>query len=386
MDIPRQLKLDNLLKNKSYFLLGPRQTGKSWLINHTLGQYRVYNLLESETFLKLSYAPQRIREEITPEDRLIIIDEIQKLPTLLDEVHLMIEKYPIHFLLTGSSARKLKRSGINLLGGRARMQYFHPLSFSELKEHFDLTQALNNGLLPSIYFSDAADLDLNAYIGMYLKEEIAASAVARNIPAFSRFLGMAALCNAKIINFSNIANDAQVPRTTIHEYFEILKDTLLAYEIPAWKKTKKRKPVSTSKLYFFDPGVVRVLQHRGLVQKGSPEFGELFETYLCHELKTYLDYRMQERDICYWRSTSGIEVDFIVNDTMAIEVKSSATISYQDLKGLKALQEENTSLKHFIVVNLEKTLRNVDGIQILPWQVFLEKLWDNAFFSDANNS
>lgn len=382
MNIPRTLNLPNLLKDKSYFLFGPRQTGKSWLIDHTLGQYRIYNLLESETFLKLSYAPQRIREEITSEDRIIIIDEIQKLPSLLDEVHLIIEKYPIHFLLTGSSARKLKRSGINLLGGRARMQYFHPLSFNELKGDFELTQALNNGLLPSIYSSNAAELDLKAYVGMYLKEEIAAEGVARNIPAFSRFLEVAALCNSKIINFSNIANDAQVPRTTIHEYFEILKDTLLAYEIPVWKKTKKRKPISTSKFYFFDTGVVRILQHRSRVKPGSPEFGELFETYLCHELKTYIDYRIPDGSLNYWRSTSNIEVDFILFDTIAIEVKTTATVSMNDLKGLKILQEENTSLKHFIVVCFEKTPRKIGNIHILPWTIFLNQLWSDAFLDD----
>lgn len=379
MHISRTLDLPKLLKEKSYFLFGPRQTGKSWLIDHTLGQYRTYNLLDSETFLKLSFAPQRIREEITPSDRFIIIDEIQKLPNLLDEVHLIIEKYPIHFLLTGSSARKLKRSGINLLGGRARMQYFHPLTFAELEDKFDLTQALNNGLLPSIYFSNAADLDLKAYIGMYLKEEIAAEGVARNIPAFSRFLEVAALCNAKIINFSNISNDAQVPRTTIHEYFEILKDTLLAYEIPAWNKTKKRKPTSTSKFYFFDTGVVRVLQHRSKVQPGSPEFGELFENYICHELKSYIDYRCPDGQLHYWRSTTGLEVDFILNDNIAIEVKTSATVSHHDLKGLKALQQESTNLKHFIVICFEKTPRQIDDIHILPWSDFLRNLWNDVF-------
>ncbi len=382
MNIPRQLDLNKLLKDKSYFLIGPRQTGKSWLIDRTLSQYRIYNLLESETYLKLSYSPQRIREEITSKDKIIIIDEIQKLPSLLDEVHLIIEKFSIHFLLTGSSARKLKRSGVNLLGGRARMQHFHPLSYAELKENFDLTRALNHGLLPSLYFSESVDQDLKAYIGMYLKEEIAAEGLSRNIPAFSRFLEVAALCNAKLINYTNIANDAQVARTTIHEYFEILKDTLIGYEVTAWKKSKKRKPLSTSKFYFFDTGVVRTLQHRSEVKPGSPEFGELFETYLCHELHTYVDYRSPDGLINYWRSTSGVEVDFIMNDKIAIEIKTSATISHTDLKGLKALQEEKSNIKHYIMVCFEKTPRFVDNIHILPWKVFLEKLWDDYFIAD----
>ncbi len=379
MDIPRRLKLSNLLKDKSYFLFGPRQTGKSWLIQHTMRQGRIYNLLESETFLKLSYAPQRIREEITPQDKFIIIDEIQKLPSLLDEVHLIIEQYPIHFLLTGSSARKLKRTGVNLLGGRARMQYFHPLTRAELKENFELVRAINHGLLPAMYFSHSVEQDLRAYSGMYLKEEIAAEGLVRNIPAFSRFLEVAALCNAKLINFSNIANDAQVPRTTIHEYFEILKDTLLSYEIPVWKKSKKRKPISAMKFYFFDTGVVRTLQHRGKVQPGTPEFGELFETYICHELHTYIDYCLPEGTIHYWRSVSGSEVDFIINDKVAIEIKASTNVSYSDLKGLKALQEEKSSIKHYMIVCLENTPRRVDNIHIVPWNVFLEQLWDDQF-------
>jgi predicted AAA+ superfamily ATPase len=379
MYIPRLLNLPNLLKSKSYFLLGPRQTGKSQLIAHTLSNYRVYNLLESETFLRLSHSPQRLREELMPQDKWIIIDEIQKLPHLLDEVHLIIEKYSIHFLLTGSSARKLKRSGVNLLGGRARMQAFHPLIYMELKEQFDLTRALNHGLLPSHYFSDAIEQNLQAYVGMYLKEEIAAEGLTRNVPAFSRFLEVAALCNAQLINFSKIANDAQVARTTVHEYFEILKDTLLAYEVPAWKKTKKRKPLSTSKFYFFDTGVVRSLQHRSHVQPGSPEFGEGFETYICHELHAFVDYCAPNTSIHYWRSTSGLEVDFIVGDTLAIEVKSSSHISHNDLKGLKALQEENTEIQHYLVVCLEKIPRRVGNIDILPWEIFLKKLFEGGF-------
>lgn len=379
MYIPRILQLPNLLKSKSYFLLGPRQTGKSQLIAHSLENYRTYNLLESDTFLRLSHSPQKLREDIQPDDQWIIIDEIQKLPNLLDEVHAIIEKYPIHFLLTGSSARKLKRSGVNLLGGRARMQHFHPFVYAELKERFDLSHALNHGLLPSHYFSDAIEQDLHAYVGMYLKEEIAAEGLTRNIPAFSRFLEVAALCNAQLLNFTKIANDAQVARTTVHEYFEILKDTLLAYEIPAWKKSTKRKPLSTSKFYFFDTGIVRCLQHRNKVNPGSPEFGQLFETYICHELQTFVDYCMPNTPIHYWRSASGLEVDFIVGDKIAIEVKSSQTISLSDTKGLRALQEENANIEHYIVVCLEKIPRRMCDIDIIPWEMFLQKLWQGDF-------
>lgn len=377
VNIAREIDIKAALEKKSCFLYGPRQTGKSWLIRHQLQGYRTYNLLDSETYLKLSRTPKRLREECVPREKIVVIDEIQKLPNLLDEVHYLIEERGIHFLLTGSSARKLRRGGVNLLGGRARVKYLHPFTKSELKDRFDLHRALNRGLLPSIYFSGEPEEDLKAYIGTYLKEEIAAEGLTRNIPAFSRFLEVAALCNGRMINFTNIANDAQVARTTVHEYFQILKDTLIAHEVPGWGKSIKRKPISTSKFYLFDSGVARFLQNRKEVYSRSPEFGELFETYVFHELKACADYR-SAGGICYWRSVSGFEVDFILSDHTAVEVKASAIVSGQDLKGLKALREEK-KLKRYILVCFEKEERSVDGIQILPWTLFLDKLCSGAY-------
>ena len=225
--IERLVDLNVLLDKKSHFLLGPRQTGKTFLIRHTLENSRVYDLLDAEIYLALSRNPKLIAEELQPQDRTVVIDEIQKLPELLNEVHRLIETYRIRFLLTGSSARKLRRGGINLLGGRARTKYLHPLTYKELKSHFDLSRAIERGLIPSIYFSDDPRADLQAYAGSYLQQEILAEGATRNIPAFSRFLRVAALCNASIVNFTNVANDAQVARTTVYEYFEILKDTLI---------------------------------------------------------------------------------------------------------------------------------------------------------------
>jgi predicted AAA+ superfamily ATPase len=373
MNIERAMDLRQELKKKSCFLFGPRQTGKSWLIRHSLKEHRTYNLLDSETYLRLSRSPKRLREEAMPQDRIVIIDEIQKLPPLLDEVHLLIEEYGIHFLLTGSSARKLRRGGVNLLGGRARVRYLHPFSFNELKDRFDLLRAVNHGLLPSIYLSDHPDKDLEAYVGTYLKEEVAAEGLTRNVPAFSRFLEVAALCNGRMINYAKISNDAQVARSTVQEYFGILKDTLLAWEVTAWRKSRKRKPITTSKLYFFDPGVVRFLQNRGLLKTGSPEFGEALETYIFHELRTFADHH-SAGEICYWRSASGFEVDFILMDSIAVEVKGSRTIGPGDLRGLRALREEK-KLRHYILICLEEQARIVDEIQILPWKEFVERLW-----------
>lgn len=309
--------------------------------------------------------------------KIVIIDEIQKLPALLDEVHRLIEKHGISFLLTGSSARKLRRGGVNLLGGRARSRNLHPLTFSELKERFSLTKALNRGLIPSIYFSDAPEEDLKSYANTYLKEEIAAEGLTRNVPAFSRFLEVSALYSGSMINYSKISNDAQMPVSTVREYFQILRDTLIGFDVPAWKKSAKRKPISTSKFYLFDPGIARHLQNRSPVKQGSPEFGDLFEAYMAHELKSYSDYNGID-ELCYWRSVSGFEVDFILAGETAVEIEAKKNISRQELRGLKALREEG-KLSRYIVVCLEERPRTADGIRILPWKDFLQKLWQGKF-------
>lgn len=374
--IRRLVDLNVLLDKKSHFLLGPRQTGKTFLIHRTLKNVRVYDLLDSEIYLALSRNPGRISEELQPQDRIVVIDEIQRLPELLNEVHRLIETKGVRFLLTGSSARKLRRGGINLLGGRARTKYFHPLTYKELNGHFDLFLAIERGLIPSIYFSDDPRADLQAYAGAYLQQEILAEGATRNIPAFSRFLRVAALCNATIVNFTNVANDAQVARTTVYEYFEILKDTLILYELPAWRKSKKRKPLASSKYYFFDIGAVAALQEREF-RAGTPEFGEAFETYLMHELKSYSDYISGEQ-LSYWRSTSGFEVDFIIGDHTALEVKAKKNLSPKDIKSLRMLAEEG-KLKRYICVSMEPRRRKIGNIDILPYKEFLELLWNGAY-------
>jgi predicted AAA+ superfamily ATPase len=374
--IERLVDIEDLLAKKSHFLLGPRQTGKTSLIHHKLKDVRVYDLLDSEIYLTLSRNPGRIAEEIQPQDRIIVIDEIQRLPELLNEVHRIIESHGIHFLLTGSSARKLRRGGINLLGGRARTKYLHPLNYKELNKRFDLLRAIECGLIPSIYFSEDPRADLQAYAGSYLQQEILAEGATRNIPAFSRFLHVAALCNATIVNFTNVASDAQVARTTVHEYFEILKDTLILYELPAWRKSKKRKPLASSKYYFFDVGIVSVLQGREF-RVGAPEFGEAFETYLMHELKCYSDYVSGER-LWFWRSTSGFEIDFIIGDHTALEIKAKRNISGNDIKALRMLSEER-KLKRYICMSMESRRRKVGNIDIIPYEEFLNLLWDKAF-------
>lgn len=374
--LERALDLRSLLEKGSYFLLGPRQTGKTSLIRRTLGDIRYYDLLDSAIYISLSRNPGRISEELSPKDKFVAIDEIQRLPVLLNEVHRLIESRGIRFLLTGSSARKLRSGGVNLLGGRARMKNMHPLTYKELGDRFDLRIAIEHGMLPSIYFSDDPNSDLQAYAGLYLQQEIVSEGLTRNISAFSRFLKVASLCNATIVNFTNVANDAQVARTTVYEYFDILKDTLILHELPAWKLAGKRKPILSSKFYFFDVGVVSALQGRRFLP-GTPEFGEAFETYLMHELVSYRDYVSGE-SLCYWRSTSGFEVDFIIGDHTAVEVKAKENISPNDCRSLKALAEEK-KLKRYLCVSLEPRSRRIGEIAILPYRKFLDALWNGEY-------
>lgn len=345
-------------------------------MTNTLPKVRVYDLLDTSMYLSLSQNPGRLEQELTPNDRFLVIDEIQRLPELLHEVHRLIEKRKIRFLLTGSSARKLRHGGVNLLGGRARVKYIHPFVRRELGKDFDLHRALSSGLIPSIYFSSNPQADLEAYTGTYLQQEIVAEGATRNIPAFSRFVKVAAFCNGTVVNFTNVANDAQVPRTTVYEYFEILKDTLILSEVPAWTRSAKRKPLVSSKYYFFDIGVAASLQGRRFAA-GTPEYGEAFETYIAHELLAYRDY-ISGQSVSFWRSASGFEVDFILGDRTAIEVKAKRTVAMQDLKALTALSEEK-KLKHYICVCLESRKRILGKIHILPYEEFLDALWDGEY-------
>ena len=374
--IPRTLDLPALLARKSHFLFGPRQTGKSFLIRRTLPEARIYDLLDTSVYLTLSREPARLEQELGPRERLVVIDEIQRLPQLLHEVHRLIETRGLHFLLTGSSARKLRRGGVDLLGGRARTKFLHPLTWQELGARFDLRRVVERGLLPSIYFSDDPRADLKAYAGTYLQTEVVAEGATRNAPAFSRFLRVVALCNGTIVNFTNVANDAQVARTTVYEYFEILKETLILHELPAWRRSRKRKPIASSKYYLFDVGVAAALQGRSF-HPGTPEFGEALETYLMHELVSYRDYRSDE-PVSFWRSTSGFEVDFLLGDHTAIEVKAKERVAAADLKPLRALAEERR-VKRYLCVSLESRPRRIGDVTILPLQDFLAALWRGAY-------
>jgi len=376
MHIERRLNLSKLLDQKSYFLFGPRQTGKTSLLRSLLPDAIYINLLELDTYADISARPHLLRERIREGTRLVVIDEVQKIPSLLDEVHHLIESKGVKFLLTGPSARALRKRGTNLLGGRARSRHLHPFSWIELGAHFSLTQALSTGLLPGIYFSDDRQADLRAYVGDYLREEIASEGAVRNVPVFSRFLYVAGHCHVKLINYEKIANDARTPSSTVRSYFQILRDTLIGYPLEPWGRGSRRKEVATSKFYFFDNGVAQHLQNRRELAPGTPEFGEAFEAYIFHELKTFIDYEDPSLELHFWRTTTGLEVDFILGSKIAIEVKASSLVSNSDLKGLKAIRSESPDLKKCIVVSLEPVARTVDDIEIFPYQEFLARLWN----------
>ncbi len=375
--IPRSLDLVEITKEKSIFLLGPRQTGKSTLVRETLPEARVYNLLHGPTFLPLSQRPGYLVEQVHDPRQIVVIDEIQKLPSLLDDVHLLIEERNIRFVLTGSSARKLRRGGVNLLGGRARSHHLHPLSWVELGARFDLRRALSRGLLPSIYTSNAPYQDLSAYVGDYLRQEIAAEGLTRNVPAFSRVLEQAARCHGGFANYTAISQHAHVPANTVREYFQILRDTLLCHEVPALK-TKKREALSRPKFFLFDIGVANYLLDRRGLRPRSPEFGFAFEALIFHELRTYIDYKHPGGRLRHWRSRSGFGVDFVFGQTTAIEVKAKEHVADRELRGLRALAEEEMLDRH-IVVSMEATPRRIDNhIEVLPWQTFLQELWSGG--------
>ncbi len=379
--IPRHLDIEHLLARRSVFLFGPRQTGKTTYVRRQLDRTvaLTFSLLDQGLFTAVLADPTRIRQEIEARDlrdTVICIDEIQKCPPLMDEVHLMIEERGIRFLLTGSSARALKRAGVNMLGGRGSDRVMHPFSWFELQDRFSLDRALNHGLLPPHYLSDDPDEGLASYVDRYLTEEIAAEGLARNLPGFARFLQTAAVTNAQMLNYSNVAGDAQVSRQTVVQWYAVLRDTLVAFELPAWSRTVRRKAIETAKFYFFDTGVVRALRRLPPVSEASADFGEFFEHYVFLELRAWIDYRRPRTPLAYWRSRSGHEVDFILDERVAIEAKATRRVQPKHLRGLLALADEGL-VERSIVVCREDRPRRERGIEIWPLEFFLAALWED---------
>ena len=369
----------------SVFFWGPRQTGKSTLLTKLYPDAPFYDLLLSTTYRRLVSNPAIIREECeaanlvgATQKRPVIIDEVQKIPELLDEIHWLIERRKLRFILCGSSPRKLMRSHANLLGGRASRRELFPLTYNEIPG-FDLQRALNNGLLPRHYTSETPRELLQAYVGDYLKEEIAAEALSRNIPAFSRFLETAALSNGELVNYHNIARECAVSLPTVKAYFSILEDTLIGRMIPAFLKRSRRRVIMAPKFYFCDVGVVAELARRGRVEKGSELFGRAFEHFIVMEVVAHSSYSRIGYPVSYWRTASQFEVDLILGDgEAAVEVKTTEAADDRHLKGLRAFGEDHPSTRRILVSLDAKRRTTSDGILIMPWSEFLQALWSGG--------
>jgi predicted AAA+ superfamily ATPase len=377
----RSLNIE-LLEGSSCFLWGPRQTGKSTLLRESFPNARRYDLLMSDEYRRLLHQPALLREECLILAKKaagppvpIVLDEVQKVPDLLDEVHWLIENTDLQFILCGSSARKLLRGQGNLLGGRALRYELFPLTYSEVPD-FSLDCALNDGLMPPHYGSRLAPQRLESYVGDYLKEEIAAEALTRNVPSFSRFLEVAALGNGEMIQFSNVAREAGVSLPTVKSYYQILEDTLIGRFLPSYRKRPKRRVIATPRFYFFDIGVVNFLAKRGRIVQGSELFGKAFEHFLFMELCAHSRYSGIGYPLAYWRTASQLEVDFILGDSeVAVEVKGTQNAQSHHLRGLVAFGDEYKARRRILVSCDPRPRLTEANIEIMPWRVFLEDLW-----------
>ena len=365
---------------QSAFLWGPRKTGKSTYLKETFPESIYYDFLKTDVALEFIKRPALLREQLMAKDEMslkrpIIIDEVQKVPEVMDEVHWLIENKGLRFMLCGSSARKLKRGKGNLLGGRAWRFEMFPLVTPELKD-IDLLRALNHGLIPDHYLSDDYKMSLQGYVQDYLKEEVFAEGLIRNIPAFARFFDAVGYTHGELISFSNIARDCGVDSKTVKEYYQILADTLLGRLVEPFRKRQSRQVIMRSpKFYLFDVGVAGAIIKRQITETRGEQFGRAFEHFIFMEIVAYSSYSRINFPVHYWRTKSGLDVDFVLgNGEVAVEVKGQQLVDNKELKSLSAFIEENRPKKAIIVSN-EREGRRVGPINILPWRTFLEELW-----------
>lgn len=374
--LERILKLEEV-KDDSLFLWGSRQTGKSTLLKMLFPEAPIYDLLKSDVRMALQMRPALLREEceLLDEGELVIIDEVQKVPALLDEVHWLIENKGLRFILSGSSARKLRRSGANLLGGRALRQTLFPLVSAEIPD-FDLNRALNHGMLPHHYLMENPTMRLQAYIGDYLQQEIVEEAIVRKLDSFTRFLQVAALSNSEIVNYTNIAQDCGISSKTVKEYFTILEETMLGFYLPSYTNVTKRRVIQSPKFYFFDVAIPNHLLRRVPLQQGTDIYGHALEHLVIQELRAYLSYRHNDKSFSYWHTLDNkYEVDAVIGQAeVGIEIKSSRNVSSRDTKGLKAFGEEYPAAKLYLL-SLEERPRKLNNVEVWPVEQFLKRLW-----------
>ena len=385
--IRRMLELD-LPPKQSAFLWGPRKIGKSTYLKERFPASLVFDFLDTELVLEFSKRPALLREQLLAKDagvlkQPIILDEVQKVPHILDEVHWLIENKGLRFILCGSSARKLKRGQANLLGGRAWRYEMFPLVSAEL-EQVNLLRALNHGLIPDHYLQDQYPKLLKAYTTDYLKEEVFAEGLTRNIPAFSRFFEAMGYSHGELTNYSNIARECGVDSKTVKEYYQILEDTLLGIRISPFKRRQSRQVIGQApKFYLFDVGVAGALIHRQLKDERGEWFGKAFEHFILMEIRAHRSLRELDYAINFWRTKSGLEVDFILgNGEVAIEVKGTNRVDPRDLRSMMAFRDEYAPRTTLVVCN-ERVERIHERIRILPWRVFLRDLWDGKIIGGA---
>ena len=378
--IKRMLDM-TLPPRQSAFLWGARKTGKSTYLKERFPQSLVFDFLDTDLVLEYSKRPALLREQLLAQDAAvlkhpIILDEVQKVPHILDEVHWLIENKRLQFILCGSSARKLKRGQANLLGGRAWRFEMFPLVSAEMKK-IDLLRALNHGLIPAHYLEEQYQKSLKAYTTDYLKEEVFAEGLTRNIPAFSRFFEAMGYSHGALTNFSNIARECGVDSKTVKEYYQILEDTLLGTMIAPFKRRQSRQVISQApKFYLFDVGVAGALTNRHLTEERGELFGKAFEHFIFMEIRAHSSLRELNYVINYWRTKSGLEADFVLGDgQVAIEVKGTNRVDRKELRPLMAFKDEYRPRKTVVVCN-ERVERIHDNIRIMPWRVFLRDLWD----------
>ena len=383
--IGRLLKIE-LPKRQSAFLWGPRKTGKTTYLRASFPASLTYDMLQTDLFLEFTKRPFLLREQLLAADpkqlkEPVIIDEVQKVPQLLDEIHWLIENKGLRFILCGSSARKLKRGKGNLLGGRAWRYEMHPLVSAEVVD-LNLLRALNQGMIPVHYLGEDYRKSLQAYLRDYLKEEVFAEGLARNIPAFSRFFDAMGYSHGELTNYANIARDCGVDAKTVKEYYQILIDTLLGTMIEPYKRRQERQVITKAgKFYLFDVGVAGAITQRHIPQERGEQFGKALEHFILMEILAHRAYRELGYDVNFWRAKSGLEVDFVLGrGEVAIEVKGSSRIESADLRSLKAFIEEYHPKKAFVVCN-ERRSRVHEDIHVQPWRDFLTMLWNGLVIS-----
>ena len=376
----RELVLD-LPERQSAFLWGPRKTGKSTLLAARFPDSARFDLLETRTFVEFTREPWLFAERVLALDaaqraRPIVVDEVQKVPALLDEAHRLIERHGLAFVLCGSSARKLKRGGANLLGGRAWRFELRPLAWPEVPG-LDLLRALSRGLVPQHYDAAQHRRALAGYVDDYLKEEVFAEGLTRNAAAFARFFDALGFCHGQVLNFASVARDCGVDAKTVREYFQILVDTLLGVFVEPFARRRSRAVlVRAPKFYLFDVGVAGHLSGRRLDRAAGPAFGQALEHYVLMEILAFRSYREREVPVRYWRTKSGLEVDFVLGreGDAAIEVKGTRRVRPDDLKGIRAFCEEHRP-RRAVVVSNDPAPRRAGGVDVLPWRTFFERLW-----------